>query len=207
MKKWICSAAALLLILCLTACSAGKPTASAAPVNASAPVSDAESGGCYLMTEERPEDIYKEAIDIWEEWLAEAGADAGKYTLGTPLHTHPLDPDGKPFDCYAFPVLRNGVFWRILDLYEIDDEPYRQLTPGLVQMFENLRALSSPEAPIRFVWVGDVRYAVVGNTAEILTHEGGDIPDNIGELAVQSDEPSSVVINIAKPIAAFEIGA
>ena len=207
MKKWLCGAAAVLLILCLTACSSDTPAASAAPINDSAPVSDAESGGCYLMAAEAPEEIRKEAIDIWEDWVTSSGADAGKYTLGTPFNTHPLDPDGEPFDCYQFPVLRSGVFWRILSLYEIDGEPHRQLSPGLVQTFENLRTLSSPEEPIRFVWVGDVRYAVAGSTAEILTHEGGDIPDNIGALAVQSDEPDSVVIDITKPIAAFEIDA
>ena len=34
-----------------------------------------------------------------------------------------------------------------------------------------------------------------------------DIPDNIGELAAQSDLPDSVVIDISKPIVIAEIAA
>ena len=57
------------------------------------------------------------------------------------------------------------------------------------------------------MWVGDVRYAVVGDTAVILMHEGGEIPENIEELALQNDLPDSVVADISKPIAALEISA
>ena len=129
---------------------------------------------------------------------------AGEYALGTPYHTHPLDSNGKPTDAYIFPVLHNGEFWRTLDIIELDGETRHQFSPN-VEKFQHLHGLSSPENPIRFVWVGNVRYAVVGNNAEIITHEGGRIPDNIGELAVQSDLPDSVVIDISKPIAVAEI--
>lgn len=57
------------------------------------------------------------------------------------------------------------------------------------------------------MWGGDVRYAVVWDTAVILTHEGGEIPENIEELALQNDLPDSVVVDISKPIAALEISA
>lgn len=88
----------------------------------------------------------------------------------------------------------------------MDGETRHQFSPN-VEKFQHLHGLSSPENPIRFVWVGNVRYAVVGNNAEIITHEGGDIPDNIGELAAQSDLPDSVVIDISKPIVIAEIAA
>ena len=162
------------------------------------------------MTEETPDEICEEAKVIFSEnlahWVSVFEGGAGEYALGTPYHTHPLDSNGKPTDAYIFPVLHNGEFWRTLDIIELDGETRHQFSPN-VEKFQHLHGLSSPENPIRFVWVGNVRYAVVGNNAEIITHEGGDIPDNIGELAAQSDLPDSVVIDISKPIVIAEIAA
>ena len=206
MKKEFCIVIAALLVLSLTACGKSKSTNSVPLVDCSDRGSAVE-GGCYLMTEETPDEICEEAKVIFSEnlsqWVSVFEGDAGEYVLGTPYHTH-LRPDNT--DVYSFPVLCNGEFWRILSIYKPDGEILHQFSPT-AEKFQRLHSLSSPENPIRFVWVGDVRYAVVGNTAEIITHEGGDIPDNIGELAVQSDLPDSVIIDISKPIAIAEIAA
>lgn len=206
MKKEFCIVIAALLVPSLTACGKSKSTNSVPLVDCSDRGSAVE-GGCYLMTEETPDEICEEAKVIFSEnlsqWVSVFEGDAGEYVLGTPYHTH-LRPDNTDF--YSFPVLCNGEFWRILSIYKPDGEILHQFSPT-AEKFQRLHSLSSPENPIRFVWVGDVRYAVVGNTAEIITHEGGDIPDNIGELAVQSDLPDSVVIDISKPIAITEIAA
>lgn len=209
MKKEFCIVIAALLVLSLTTCGKSK-SANSVPLVDCSNRGSAVEGGCYLMTEETPDEIYEEAKRIFAEnlaqWVSVFEGGAGEYVLGTPYHTHPLDANGNPTDAYIFPVLHNGAFWRSLDLYESDGNMLHQLSPA-AEKFQRLYSLSSPENPIRFVWVGDVRYAVVGNTAEILTHEGGNIPDNIGELAVQSDLPDSVVIDISKPIAIAEIAA
>ena len=150
-------------------------------------------------------------------WLAACGKGGTAETSGT-IEARPggcylmteetLDASGDPFDCYHFSVLHDGVFWGILSVYEAYGETTFQFSPAqAAQAFEQLRGLSSPEHPIRFVWVGGVRYAVVGDTAVILTHEGGEIPENIEELALQNDLPDSVVADISKPIAALEISA
>lgn len=209
MKKRFCIVIAAFLVLSLAACSK-RESGKAVPLIDCSDRGSAVEGGCYLMTEETPDAIYEEAKRIFAEnlaqWVSVSEGGAGEYVLGTPYHTHPLDANGKPTDAYIFPVLHNGEFWRTLDLIELDGETRYQLSPN-AEKFQRLHSLSSPENPIRFVWVGDVRYAVVGNTAEILTHEGGDIPDNIGELAAQSDLPDSVVTDISKPIAIAEITA
>ena len=207
MKKEFCIVIAALLVLSLTACGKSK-SANSVPLVDCSDHGSAVEGGCYLMTEETPDEICEEAKVIFSEnlaqWVSVFEGGAGEYALGTPYHTHPLDSNGKPTDAYIFPVLHNGEFWRTLDIIELDGETRHQFSPN-VEKFQHLHGLSSPENPIRFVWVGNVRYAVVGNNAEIITHEGGSIPDNIGELAVQSDLPDSVVIDISKPIAVAEI--
>lgn len=207
MKKEFCIVIAALLVLSLTACGKSK-SANSVPLVDCSDHGSAVEGGCYLMTEETPDEICEEAKVIFSEnlaqWVSVFEGGAGEYALGTPYHTHPLDSNGKPTDAYIFPVLHNGEFWRTLDIIELDGETRHQFSPN-VEKFQHLHGLSSPENPIRFVWVGNVRYAVVGNNAEIITHEGGRIPDNIGELAVQSDLPDSVVIDISKPIAVAEI--
>ena len=165
------------------------------------------------MTEETPDEICGDAKKIFSEnlesWVSVSNGGAGNYMLGSPYHTQPLDASGDPFDCYHFSVLRDGTFWGALSVYEAYGETTFQFSPPgqSAQAFEQLRDLSSPEHPIRFVWVGDVRYAVAGDTAVILTHEGGEIPENIEELALQNDLPDSVVVDISKPIAALEISA
>ena len=207
MKKEFCIVIAALLVLSLTACGKSK-SANSVPLVDCSDHGSAVEGGCYLMTEETPDEICEEAKVIFSEnlaqWVSVFEGGAGEYALGTPYHTHPLDSNGKPTDAYIFPVLHNGEFWRTLDIIELDGETRHQFSPN-VEKFQHLHGLSSPENPIRFVWVGNVRYAVVGNNAEIITHEGGRIPDNIGELAVQSDLPDSVVIDISKPNAVAEI--
>ena len=209
MKKEFCIVIAALLVLSLTACGKSK-SANSVPLVDCSDHGSAVEGGCYLMTEETLDEICEEAKVIFSEnlaqWVSVFEGGAGEYALGTPYHTHPLDSNGKPTDAYIFPVLHNGEFWRTLDIIELDGETRHQFSPN-VEKFQHLHGLSSPENPIRFVWVGNVRYAVVGNNAEIITHEGGDIPDNIGELAAQSDLPDSVVIDISKPIVIAEIAA
>lgn len=207
MKKAVYIAFGVLLCLFwLAACGKGGTAETSGTI-------EARPGGCYLMTEETPDEICGDAKKIFSEnlesWVSVSNGGAGNYMLGSPYHTQPLDASGDPFDCYHFSVLRDGTFWGALSVYEAYGETTFQFSPPgqSAQAFEQLRGLSSPEHPIRFVWVGDVRYAVVGDTAVILTHEGGEIPENIEELALQNDLPDSAVVDISKPIAALEISA
>ena len=156
MKKGFYIVIAALLVLSLTACGKSKSTNSVPLVDCSDRGSAVE-GGCYLMTEETPDEICEEAKVIFSEnlsqWVSVFEGDAGEYVLGTPYHTH-LRPDNT--DVYSFPVLCNGEFWRILSIYKPDGEILHQFSPT-AEKFQRLHSLSSPENPIRFIWVGDVR--------------------------------------------------
>lgn len=150
MKKEFCIVIAALLVLSLTACGKSK-SANSVPLVDCSDHGSAVEGGCYLMTEETPDEICEEAKVIFSEnlaqWVSVFEGGAGEYALGTPYHTHPLDSNGKPTDAYIFPVLHNGEFWRTLDIIELDGETRHQFSPT-AEKFQRLHGLSSPENPI-----------------------------------------------------------
>ena len=166
MKKEFCIVIAALLVLSLTACGKSK-SANSVPLVDCSDHGSAVEGGCYLMTEETPDEICEEAKVIFSEnlaqWVSVFEGGAGEYALGTPYHTHPLDSNGKPTDAYIFPVLHNGEFWRTLDIIELDGETRHQFSPN-VEKFQHLHGLSSPENPIRFVRVGTFGMPSLGIT-------------------------------------------
>lgn len=103
MKKEFCIVIAALLVLSLTACGKSK-SANSVPLVDCSDHGSAVEGGCYLMTEETPDEICEEAKVIFSEnlaqWVSVFEGGAGEYALGTPYHTHPLDSNGKPTDAY-----------------------------------------------------------------------------------------------------------
>ena len=131
---------AALLVLSLTACGKSKSTNSVPLVDCSDRGSAVE-GGCYLMTEETPDEICEEAKVIFSEnlsqWVSVFEGDAGEYVLGTPYHTH-LRPDNT--DVYSFPVLCNGEFWRILSIYKTR----RRNTPSIFSYRREVPAFTQP---------------------------------------------------------------
>lgn len=106
MKKGFYIVIAALLVLSLTACGKSKSTNSVPLVDCSDRGSAVE-GGCYLMTEETPDEICEEAKVIFSEnlsqWVSVFEGDAGEYVLGTPYHTH-LRPDNTKVSCNFFPT-------------------------------------------------------------------------------------------------------
>ena len=89
MKKEFCIVIAALLVLSLTACGKSK-SANSVPLVDCSNRGSAVEGGCYLMTEETPDEIYEEAKRIFAEnlaqWVSVFEGGAGEYTLGTPYH-------------------------------------------------------------------------------------------------------------------------
>ena len=85
MKKEFCIVIAALLVLSLTACGKSK-SANSVPLVDCSDHGSAVEGGCYLMTEETPDEICEEAKVIFSEnlaqWVSVFEGGAGEYALG-----------------------------------------------------------------------------------------------------------------------------
>ena len=131
------------------------------------------TSGCYVVTEETPEEILEYAKEEFPEFLSHHlssnGINAGEaqYTLGYPINIQESDGTNRIYD---FPVMENGEIFAMLTIYDENGEYYTQLDENLMaEKLNELQNVSSQSSPISLVSNNAGFFAVVNDFVEPLT--------------------------------------
>lgn len=161
------------------------------------PVSAEENtSGCYVVTEETPEEILEYAKKEFPEFLSQHLSSNGinekeaQYTLGYPINLQELDGTNRIYD---FPVMENGEIFAMFTVYDENGEYYTQIEENLMaEKLNELQKFSSQTYPISLTSNNAGLFAVVNTYVEPLT------PDSEIENAVSLMNESIIgnIVNI-----------
>lgn len=159
--------------------------------------------GCYVFTEETPEEILEYAQNEFPEFLSHHlscnGIDSGEvqYTLGYPINIQEFDGPNRIYD---FPVMENGEIFAMLTIYDENGEYYTQFEENLMAKklneLQNVSSQSSQSSPISLVSNNAGFFAVINDCVEPLT------PDSEVEntVSLMNESITDNVVNITNAL-------
>lgn len=131
------------------------------------------TAGCYVVTEETPEEIIEYAKKEFPEFLSYHlscnGINVGEaqYTLGYPINIQESNGTNR---IYYFPVMEDGNIFAMLILYDESGEYYIQFEENLMaEKLNELQNVSSQSSPISLVSNNAGFFAVLNDCVEPLT--------------------------------------
>lgn len=138
-----------------------------------------ENSGCYVVTEQTPDEIVDYAKGEFSEFLYAhlssngISAEGKQFTLGSPIN---LQETGSINRIYDFPVMCDGEIFAILTIYDDGGEYYTQFEQNLMaDKLDELQSQSSKSNPIVLASDGDGLFAVLNGNAVSLVP---DVDDN-----------------------------